>query len=152
MRGFKTAHGKLGQQIWGTWQRIEQLGKHRAAAPLKAPVQSVRDEPVVKLALERKHLSNLIEIVAYQAGSALPCSVTPHYWRAGQEGSTLLQSPLASAADLQVTETELASHLGAAKFAAANPCHRDALRRTQSDPHPVPRLSTKAALRHPRVS
>ena len=109
MRGFKTVHGKLGQQIWGTWQRIEQLGKHRAAAPLKVPIQSLRDEPVVKLALERKHLSNLIEIVAYQAESALPRSVTPHYWRAGQEGSTLLQYALASAADLPVTETDFKS-------------------------------------------
>ena len=33
--------------------------------------------------------------------------VAPHYRRAGQEGRTLLQSALASAADLQVTETEL---------------------------------------------
>ena len=30
MRGFKTAHTKLGQQIWSVWQRIEKLEKRRA--------------------------------------------------------------------------------------------------------------------------
>jgi hypothetical protein len=107
MRGFKTAHGKLGQQIWRAWQRIEQLEKRRAAIPRRVPVQTVRNEPVVKLAPERKHLTNLIKMVAYQAESDLLRLVAPHYRRAGQEGRTLLQSALASAADLQVTETEL---------------------------------------------
>ena len=62
---------------------------------------------MVKLAPERKHLTNLIKMVAYQAESDLLRLVAPHYCRAGQEGRTLLQSALASAADLQVTKTEL---------------------------------------------
>jgi hypothetical protein len=107
MRGFKTAHGKLGQQIWGAWQRIEQLEKRCAATPRRVPVQTLRDEPVVKLAPERKHLTNLIKMVAYQAESDLLRLVAPHYRRAGQEGRTLLQSALASAAELQVTQTGL---------------------------------------------
>jgi hypothetical protein len=107
MRGFKTAYGKLGQRIWSAWQRIEKLEKRRAAIPRRVPVQTVMDEPVVKLAPERKHLTNLIKMVAYQAESDLLRSVTPHYRRADQEGRTLLQSALASAADLQVTKTEL---------------------------------------------
>jgi hypothetical protein len=107
MRGFKTAHGKLGRQIWSTWQRIEQLQKRRAATPRRVPVQSVTDQPVVQLAPERKHLTNLIKMVAYQAESDLLRLVAPHYRRAGQEGRTLLLAALASAADLQVTETQL---------------------------------------------
>lgn len=107
MRGFKTAHGKLGQQIWNAWQRIVQLEKRCAGTPRRVPVQSVMEEPVVKLAPERKHLTNLIKMLAYQAESDLLRLVTPYYRRAGQEGRTLLQSALASAADLQVTQTEL---------------------------------------------
>jgi transposase len=107
MRGFKTAHGKLGQKIWRAWLRIEQLEKRRTAIPRRVPVQTVRDQPVVKLAPERKHLTNLIKMLAYQAESDLLRLVAPHYRRAGQEGRTLLQSALASAADLQVTETQL---------------------------------------------
>jgi transposase len=107
MRGFKTAHGKLGQQIWRAWQRVEQLEKRRADTPRRVPVQTVTDQPVVKLAPERKHLTNLIKMLAYQAESDLIRLVSPHYRRAGQEGRTLLQAALASAADLHVSETEL---------------------------------------------
>jgi len=107
MRGFKTSHGKLGQTIWTVWQRIEQLEKRRAAIPRRVPVQSVMNEPVVKLAPERKHLTNLIKMLAYQAESDLFRLVAPHYRRAGQEGRTLLQAALAGAANLQATDTEL---------------------------------------------
>jgi hypothetical protein len=113
MRGFKTAHGKLGQNIWSAWQRIEQLEKRRTAIPRRVPVQSVTDQPVVKLAPERKHLTNLIKMLAYQAESDLLRLVAPYYRRAGREGRTLLQSALASAADLKVTEKELRITLAA---------------------------------------
>jgi hypothetical protein len=113
MRGFKTAHGKLGQKIWNVWQRVLQLEKRRAAAPRRVPVQAVTQEPVVKLAPERKHLTNLIKMVAYQAESDLLRLVAPHYRRASQEGRTLIQSALASPADIQVTKTELCVTLAA---------------------------------------
>ena len=113
MRGFKTAQGKLGQKIWSAWQRVLQLEKRRAAVPRRVPVQTVRKEPVVKLAPERKHLTNLIKMVAYQAESDLLRLVAPHYRRAGDEGRTLIQSALASAADLQVSKTELRVSLAA---------------------------------------
>jgi transposase len=107
MRGFKIAQGKLGQKIWGAWQRVRQLEKRRAAVPRRVPVQSLTEDPVVKLAPERKHLTNLIKMVAYQAESDLFRLVAPHYRRAEDEGRTLIQSALASAADLEVTPTEL---------------------------------------------
>jgi hypothetical protein len=73
----------------------------------------VVDQPVVKLAPERKHLTNLIKMLAYQAESDLLRLVAPHYRRTGDEGRTLLQAALASAADLQVTQTELRITLAA---------------------------------------
>lgn len=113
MRGFKAAHGKLSQKIWSALQRVQQLEKRRAAVPRRVPVQAVGQAPVVKLAPERKHLTNLIKIVAYQAESDLLRLVAPHYRRAGQEGRTLIQSVLASVADLEVTQTELRVTLAA---------------------------------------
>jgi hypothetical protein len=59
------------------------------------------------LAPERKHLTNLIKIVAYQAESELLRMVAPYYRRADDEGRTLIQSALASAADIEVTDCEL---------------------------------------------
>jgi transposase len=107
MRGFKTAQGKLGKKISDAMLRIEQLEKRRNQVPRRVPVQAVRQEPVVKLAPERKHLTNLIKMVAYQAESYLLRLVAPHYSRADDEGRTLLQAAMASAADLQVTQSEL---------------------------------------------
>ena len=113
MRGFKTAQGKLGQRIWNAGQKIQQLEQRRAAIPKRVPVQAVVAEPVVKLAPERKHLTNLIKMVAYQCESDLLRLLAPHYCRADQEGRTLLQAALASAADLEVTKTELRVTLAA---------------------------------------
>jgi len=107
MRGFKVAYGKLGERIWTAWQRVLQLEKRRATVPRRVPVQDVIDKPVVKLAPERKHLTNLIKMLAYQAESDLLRLVAPHYRRADEEGRTLIQAALASAADLKVTKREL---------------------------------------------
>ena len=107
MRGFKIAHGKLGQKIWNTFQRLTALQAKRDKIPRRVPVQSLHAEPVVKLAPERKHLTNLLKMVAYQAESDLFRAVSPHYRRAHDEGRTLVQSALASAADLDVTPEEL---------------------------------------------
>ena len=84
-----------------------QLEKQKAAMPRRVPIRTVTEEPVVKLAPERKHLTNLIKMVACQAESDLFRLVAPHYHRADDEGRTLIQSALASAADLEVTQTEL---------------------------------------------
>ena len=107
MRGFKIAQGKLGQKICNAVQRFVQLEKRRATVPRRVPVQKTTDEPIVKLAPERKHLTNLIKMVAYQAESALLRIVASHYRRVNEEGRTLIQSALDSAADIEVTHREL---------------------------------------------
>jgi len=107
MRGFKIAQATLSQKLDKAWQRVLQLEQRRAAVPRRVPVQSLTQDPVVKLAPERKHLTNLIKMVAYQAESELLRLVAPHYRRVEDEGRTLIQSALAGAADLQVTRTEL---------------------------------------------
>ena len=107
MRGFKIAQGKLGQQIWNAMERVDNLEARRKAVPKRIPVKELPGDPVVKLAPERKHLTNLIKMVAYQAESDLLRAVAPHYRRVEDEGRTLVQSALASAADLEVTKREL---------------------------------------------
>jgi transposase len=107
MRGFKIAHGKLGKQILEAVKHCRKLELQRAAVPRRLPVGQVIEGPVVKLATERMHLTSLIKMVAYQVESDLFRLITPHYKRAEDEGRTLIQSMLASAADLEVSETEL---------------------------------------------
>jgi len=107
MRGFKIAHAHQNREIVTVLKRYAALEAKRKAVPRRVPVQDVVEGQVVKLSLERKHLTNLMKMVAYQAESELVRAVTPHYKRADDEGRTLIQSALASAADIDVTATEL---------------------------------------------
>jgi hypothetical protein len=107
MHGFKIAHGKLGRQILEAVKRCRELELQRAAVPRRLPVGQVVEGPVVKLATERMHLTSLIKMVAYQVESDLFRLIMPHYKRAEEEGRTLVQSMLASAADIEVSQAEL---------------------------------------------
>jgi transposase len=107
MRGFKIAHGKLAARLRQAFERVTALEQARAAAPARIPVRDVVQQDVVKLAPERKLLTNLLKMVAYQAESDLVHLVAPHYKRTTDEGRTLIQTALASSADLEVTADEL---------------------------------------------
>jgi hypothetical protein len=50
----------------------------------------VKDD-IVKLDPERKPITNLVKMVAYQAESDLVQLVTPHYKRVKDDGRTLIQ-------------------------------------------------------------
>jgi len=107
MRGFKIAHGQLGQALRAAMKSVTMLEAKRAATPGRVPVHEAVENQVVKLAPERKHLTSLLKMVAYQAESDLLRLVAPHYRRTEDEGRTLIQTTLASAADLEVTDREL---------------------------------------------
>lgn len=107
MRGFKIAHGKLGREIRAAMKRVTALRAKRDKTPRRVPVAQTVTGEVVKLAPERKLLTNILKMVAYQAESELYRMVAPYYKRTEDEGRTLIQAALASAADLEVTETEL---------------------------------------------
>jgi hypothetical protein len=62
---------------------------------------------VVKLATERKHLTDIIKMVAYQAESDSLALLRPHYARAEQEGRTLLHEIFTTAGDIRVCDTQL---------------------------------------------
>jgi len=107
VRGFKIAHGKLGQEIRSVRKRIGTLQARYGQTPKRVMVKDLSGEPLVRLAGERKHLSDCIKMVAYQAESDLLALVRPHYARADQEGRTLVSSALQNPADVEVTRKEL---------------------------------------------
>jgi len=107
MRGFKVAQRKLAKRIREAFDRMIALKEKRSAMPQKVPVEQVATEGVLKLSTERKHLTNIFKMVAYQAESDLVNLVAPHYRRVREEGRTLIQSALADTADFEVTENEL---------------------------------------------
>ena len=107
MRGFKIAHGKIGQELRTARDRLTGLLTRRRALPERVEVRDVTDGAVVKLATERKHLTNLMKMLAYQAESDLLAFLSPHYARSDDEGRTLLHELFRAAADIDVTDVEL---------------------------------------------
>ena len=107
LRRLKNTQFPLARSVRAALQRFKDLQTKRAKLPARVPVREAVREQTMRLAPERQHLMNLIKMVAYQAESDLVAMIEPHYRRAQQEGRTLIQSALASAADLEVTEHEL---------------------------------------------
>jgi hypothetical protein len=107
MRGFKVAHAKLGKQLRAARAHVTQLVEQRRSVPERVEVRDISGRAVVKLATERKHLTDIIKMVAYQVEGDLLALLRPHYARAEQEGRTLLHELFATAGDIQVSDTEL---------------------------------------------
>jgi hypothetical protein len=101
MRGFKIAHGALGQRIRAQAQACHRLEGRLKALPDRVPLKAVLDEEeIVKLAPEAKHLTDTIKMVAYRAETALVRCLAPHYARTDDEGRALIREILASSADI----------------------------------------------------
>ena len=107
MRGFKIAHGKLGKELRSARGRLAKLLDQRRGLARRVEVQDTSQGAVIKLATERKHLSNIVKMVAYQAESDLVALLGPHYARAAAEGRTLVHELFQTAADLDVADNEL---------------------------------------------
>jgi len=107
MRGFKIAHAGEGKALARALDRLATLEARRAKVPRRVPVKDVVQGAVVRLAPERQHLGNILKMVAYQAESDLVRRIRPYYRRAEEEGRTLVATAFATAADIDVTDTEL---------------------------------------------
>jgi transposase len=107
MRGFKIAHGKLGKQLRAARANVARLFERRRDVLKRIEVRDLSERAVVKLATERKHLTDIIKMIAYQAESDLLALLRPHYARADQEGRTLLHELFTSAGDIHVSDSEL---------------------------------------------
>jgi hypothetical protein len=107
MRGFKVAHSRLGKQLRKARVRVSRLFEKRRNVPKRVEVRELNQRTVVKLATERKHLTDIIKMVAYQAESDLVALLWPHYARVDQERRTLLHELFAVAGDIRVANSEL---------------------------------------------
>jgi transposase len=103
----KVDRNALAHKIAAKVQRALALDARRERIPRRVPVAQTTDQDIIKLATQKKHLTNVIKLVAYQAESELVRLIAPHYRRADEDGRTLVQSALASAADIMVSDTEL---------------------------------------------
>ena len=76
--------------------------------PQKVPLKEALGVDVVyKFRREKKHLTDVFKIVAYQAETDLLGLIRADYAKADDEGRTLIQSALKSSGDLEVTDKEV---------------------------------------------
>jgi len=111
LRAFKTDNAPLSQSIREAMDRVATLQDKRDSTPARVPVRDVVQGDVIKLRVERKLLTDLLKMVAYQAEGDLLRLVAPYYKRAEDEGRTLVQNALACVGDIEVTGDELRVHL-----------------------------------------
>ena len=101
-----SANATLARPVKDALRRYAALEARRAKLP-RIPVGDVVDGDVVKLAVERKHLTDVVKMVAYRAEPDLVRRIAPHYARADDEARTLVHSMLANAGDIAVDGSEL---------------------------------------------
>jgi hypothetical protein len=106
-RHHKVAQKQLAKRMREAFDRITELEQKRRKVPARVPVAVATGKDVVKLEPERKLLTNLVKMIAYQAESDLVHLVSPHYKRATDEARTLIQSALAVSAVIEVAGDEL---------------------------------------------
>ena len=106
-RQRKGIQKQLAKRMREIFDRITELEQKRRRVPARVPVSIATGKEVVKLDPERKLLTNLVKMVAYQAESDLVHLVSPYYKRATDEGRTLIQSALAVSANIEVAGDEL---------------------------------------------
>jgi hypothetical protein len=108
MREFQAADQEIYREIQEAAERVAELAAQQKLLPLRVPLAEARpDQDLVKLSTERKHLTNVLKLVAYQIESDLVNLIRPHYARAADEGRTLIQTVLQSTATLEPTAQEL---------------------------------------------
>ena len=66
-----------------------------------------KGQELVKLSTERKHLTNVLKMIAYQIESDLVELVRPYYKRVEDEGRTFIQTALQDTADIEPTDDQL---------------------------------------------
>jgi len=154
MRGFKIAHGKLGKQLRKARARVSQLCDQRRSVPKRVEVRDLNERAVVKLATERKHLTDIIKMVAYQAESDLIALLRPHYARVDQEGRTLLHELFTTAGDICFSDTDTELNITLAPLSSPHRTHAaqalcEILDKTATI-FPGSRLRVRFAMRPPR--
>jgi hypothetical protein len=76
---FRSAHEPLATPLHTARARLKTLMATRRELPKRVEVHDLSEGAVVKLAAERKHLTNLVKMMACQAESNLLALLRPHH-------------------------------------------------------------------------
>jgi transposase len=108
MAAFTEAEQRLQSELDKVQTRIARLAERQKTLPVRIPLRETpHAAQAMKLSTERKHLTNVLKMVAYQIESTLVEQLRPYYARTDDEGRTLIQSALRGCAALEPTADEL---------------------------------------------
>jgi len=106
--GFAIAEEKIRMEIDKATKHIKKLQARRDSLPARVTVADAQEgQGMVKLSIERKHLTNVLKMVAYHTESDLVELIRPHYSRIEDEGRTFIQMALQDTADIEPTGDQL---------------------------------------------
>jgi len=108
LRAFTQEENQIHREVQAATDRVATLVARRKSLPTHIPLsQTPGATEAVKLSTERKHLTNVLKMVAFQAEGALVELLEPYYARNEDEGRTLIQTAIRSAASIHPTADEL---------------------------------------------
>ena len=108
MRAFTVAEKQVQREIREAADEVTKLTERQKSLPVRIPLSEAPDaEKAMKLSTERKHLTNVLKMVAYQIEGSLVELLRPIYPRTEDEGRTLIQTALRSSASIEPNEKEL---------------------------------------------
>jgi transposase len=108
MRAFTAAEKQVQREIREAADEITRLTERQKSLPVRIPLSQAPDaEKAMKLSTERKHLTNVLKMVAYQIEGSLVELLRPYYSRTEDEGRTLIQAALRSSASIEPTAQEV---------------------------------------------
>jgi hypothetical protein len=108
LRVFTDEERRLHKDVQAAEASVTELTARRKAIPSRVALsETPTAAEAVKLSTERKHLTNVLKMVAFQVEGALVEMLAPHYARSHDEGRTLIQTALRSAAALEPTADAL---------------------------------------------
>jgi hypothetical protein len=111
-RKFTAAEKKVHDEVKKAADEISKMTERQKSLAVRIPLREAPGaENAMKLSTERKHLTNVLKMVAYQIEGSLVELLRPHYARAEDEGRTLIQTALRSSACIELTEKELCVNL-----------------------------------------
>jgi hypothetical protein len=89
-RAFTAAEKKIHLEIQEATDRLTKLVAQQKSLPARVPLAEARPgQDLVKLSTQRKHLTNVLKLVAYQIESDLVNLIRPHYARTEDEAERL---------------------------------------------------------------
>jgi len=108
MRAFTAAEKQILREIQDAADDVVRLTERQKSLPARIPLSEAPEaENALKLSTERKHLTNVLKMVAYQIEGSLVELLRPYYSRTEDEGRTLIQTALRSSATIEPAEQEL---------------------------------------------